>query len=203
MPDRTEAGFSREHLRSLGRRLRALREARSWSLKRLAAQSGISVAAIQKIEAGEANPSLVTVLAIAEALGEQVDKLVAASRSASRVVNVARGTLPTRPTDGVVPLAGALHRPRVKSWLVALPGRGTLRRSDIPKKGPLFAYVLSGGLELRFRAGPPENLATGDSIHVSEELPTEWANPLGRRSLVLCIADRRGEADEFDGHRIR
>ena len=46
---RETAAFQREHLRSFGRRLRHLRKARSWSLKRLSAESGISIAAIQKI----------------------------------------------------------------------------------------------------------------------------------------------------------
>jgi transcriptional regulator with XRE-family HTH domain len=40
----------------LGQRIHALREAKGWSLRRLSANSEISVAAIQKIEAGSANP---------------------------------------------------------------------------------------------------------------------------------------------------
>ena len=80
---RLSSDFGREHLRSLGRRLRELREARSWSLKRLSAESGVSVAAIQKIESGDTNPNLLTVLAIADVLGESVDRLVVASRKAS------------------------------------------------------------------------------------------------------------------------
>ena len=56
---RGNTGFGRKHLRSLGRRLRQLREACSGSLQRLSAESRVSVAAIQKIEAGEASPSLI------------------------------------------------------------------------------------------------------------------------------------------------
>ena len=63
---RSSGDFGREHLRSLGRRLRELREARSWSLKRLSSESGVSIAAIQKIESGETNPNLLTVLSIAD-----------------------------------------------------------------------------------------------------------------------------------------
>jgi transcriptional regulator with XRE-family HTH domain len=77
----------------LGRRIRNLRDARKWSLKHLSGNCGVSIAAIQKIEAGAANPSLLTVIAIIEVLGESVDQLISASRKLDRTVNVVRGTL--------------------------------------------------------------------------------------------------------------
>src|SRR5258708_12626510 len=90
--------FEREHVRILGRRIRALREARKWSLQRLSVNSDVSIAAIQKIESGAANPSLLTVIAIIEALGESVDQLISASRNAHRMLTVVRGKLPAPPT---------------------------------------------------------------------------------------------------------
>ena len=191
---RSSSDFGREHLRSLGRRLRELREARSWSLKRLSAESGVSVAAIQKIESGETSPNLLTVLAIADVLGESVDRLVTVSRRASQISNVVRGTLPARP-HGSISLP-SLDRPRIKSRLIALAGRGSLEH-EIPKDGTLFAYVLDGALQLHFSDGTTEQLGTGDSIHVTERLPIEWINPLARRSVTLCIADRRGDSAVF------
>jgi transcriptional regulator with XRE-family HTH domain len=190
---RSSSDFSREHLRSVGRRLRSLREARRWSLKRLAGESGVSVAAIQKIESGESNPSLLTVLAIAEVLGESVDRLVAASRKAGQLSHVVRGASPERPL-GLIALP-ALHHPRIKSRLIALAARSSL--NNIPKDGALFAYVLDGSLQLRFADGTLEQLGTGDSIHVKDELPVAWSNPLTRRSLALCIADRRADPLAF------
>jgi transcriptional regulator with XRE-family HTH domain len=184
---RPNSDFSREHLRSVGRRLRSLREARRWSLKRLASESGVSIAAIQKIESGESNPSLLTVLAIAEVLGEAVDRLVAVSRKASQISHVVRGASPERPLGSIA--LPALHHPRIKSRLIALAARSSL--GDVPRDGALFAYVLDGSLQLRFADGTVEQLGTGDSIHVKDELPVAWSNPLTRRSLALCIADRR------------
>jgi transcriptional regulator with XRE-family HTH domain len=199
---RRNTGFGREHLRALGRRLRELREARSWSLKRLAAESGISVAAIQKIEAGEASPSLLTTVAIAEVLGEPVDRLIAASRKASRAVNVARGVLPVQ-ASGSATLEPRLAQPRMHNQLIALPGLQRLDPEDLPSSGALLAYVLEGALRLAFADGQTERLATGDAIHAAGELPVEWANPLARRSLVLCIADRRGDLDQLYRRSLR
>ena len=192
---RSSSDFGREHLRSLGRRLRELREARSWSLKRLSSESGVSIAAIQKIESGETNPNLLTVLAIADVLGESVDRLVAVSRKASQISNVVRGTLPARRLSSIS--LSSLDRPRIKSRLIALPGRSSLERAEIPKDGALFAYVLDGALQLLFRDGTSEHLGTGDSIHVTEELPIEWINPLARRSVTFCIGDRRSDSGVF------
>ena len=192
---RLTSDFGREHLRSLGRRLRTLREARKWSLKRLAVESGVSVVAIQKIESGQTNPSLLTVMAIADVLGESVDRLVAVSRKASEISHVARGTLPMRTTGAA--LLPAIDQARIKSRLIALPARASLDSADIPKEGAVFAYVMNGSLQLRFADGTSEQLGTGDSIHVTGELPVEWINPLVRRSVTLCVADRRPDLSGF------
>ena len=195
MSGRSYNDFGREHLRSLGRRLRELREARNWSLKRASTESGVSVAAIQKIESGGTNPNLLTVLAIADALGEAVDRLVATSRRATQISNVRQGPLPARPI-GSAPLL-SIDRSRLESRLIALAGRSSLKRAEIPKEGALFAYVLDGSLQLHFPDGTSERLGTGDSIHVVEGLPIDWINPLARRSITLCIADRRGNSVEL------
>lgn len=195
MSGRSDSDFGREHLRSLGFCLRKLREARSWSLKRLSTECGVSVAAIQKIESGETNPNLLTVLAIADVLGESVDRLVELSRRASRISNVQRGQLPAKPL-GSSPLT-SLDRSRMEGCLIALAGRSSLHHTAIPQDGALFAYVLDGSLELRFADGTSEQLRTGDSIHITEELPIGWVNPLARRSVAICIADRRGDSSLF------
>ena len=173
MSGRSGSDFGRVHLRSLGRRLRELREVRRWSLKRLARESGVSVAAIQKIESGETNPNLLTVLAIADLLGESLDRLVAVSRRASEVSNVIRGTLPANPLNSnSLP---SIDRPRMRSRVVALAGGAALKPSEMPRDGALFAYVLDGSLQLQFADGTSERLGTGDSIHVTQSLPAEEA----------------------------
>ena len=160
--------------------------------QKVSTESGVSVAAIQKIESGETNPNLLTVLAIADALGEAVDRLVATSRRAIQTNNAQRGPLPARRV-GSAPLLSIDHS-RLESRLIALAGRSSLKRAEIPKEGALFAYVLDGSLLLHFSDGTSEQLGTGDSIHVVEGLPIDWINPLARRSMTLCIADRRGNS---------
>jgi len=194
-PVRT-ASFGEEQLRSLGRRLRQLREARNWSLKKLASESGISIAAIQKIEVGEANPSLLTVLAITEVLGEPVDRLIDASRELGAAVNHVRGTLPARAQEAMA-LATELANPQMEAHFipVASKERFDLRAHGI--NGPAFAYVLDGTVAIDQNDGAmPRVLRSGDAVHLDADVALGLTGQLARRSQVLCLADRR-EATEL------
>ena len=154
------------------------------------AESNVSIAAIQKIESGETNPSLLTVLVIADALGESVDRLIAASRKASQLTHVVRGTL-QQGTLGSTALS-ALKPLSVRSRLINLGARSSLK--DVPKNGALFAYVLAGSLQLRFVDGAVEQLGMGDLIHVKDDLPIAWENPLPKASVTLCVIDKRPDS---------
>ena len=61
--------FGRSELVAVGRRLRLHRVAKGWSLKRLSEVSGVSVAAIRKIELGESQPRPAHGSGIARSLG--------------------------------------------------------------------------------------------------------------------------------------
>ncbi len=184
---RTE--FGEEQMRSLGLRLRELREARSWSLRRLALESSVSVAAIQKIESGETNPSLLTVLALAEALGEPVDRLVAASLANSAASTVTHGVLPDTSGD----LKGIATAARLGSRLMVIAARRSVTTPG--PEHPRFFFVLDGSLRFNFSDGTTETLQTGDSMHVAAGHSVRCANMLQRRSRLLCVLDRRDQAD--------
>jgi len=56
-------------------RIRQLRERKGVSLRELARRAGVGVATLSRIEAGEANPRLSTLLRLADVLGVFVGKL--------------------------------------------------------------------------------------------------------------------------------
>jgi transcriptional regulator with XRE-family HTH domain len=62
--------------RSLAEAVRRLRAARSWTLDELAARSGVSRRLVVQIEQGEANPSIGTLLRLADALEVTLTDLV-------------------------------------------------------------------------------------------------------------------------------
>ena len=64
-------------IESVGRKIRALREAQGWSRAELCGRAGISVRFLAEVETGEANLSLLRLLELATALGVSVVSLVA------------------------------------------------------------------------------------------------------------------------------
>ena len=176
--------FERVQLRSLGRKIRALREKRNWSLRRLATISGVSVAAIQKIEAGASSPSLSSVAAIVGALGASLDQLVSAARDPDST-RIIRGSV--RSGSGDVALSDALDQPRMFARLVTLNGRE--KRAQEASKYPLFGYVLDGQVQLCIEHEQPTGLVIGDSFHLAAATTAGWSNPLERQSAVLCIEE--------------
>jgi transcriptional regulator with XRE-family HTH domain len=183
--------FGDEQLRALGRRLRELREARSWSLRRMASESGVSVAAIQTIESGGTSPSLQTVVALAGALGEPVDRLVASSKAATFAAQVGRGRLGDISSE----LQGPAVRPSLGARLLVVPARRSVE--DVGSEGAGFFYVLDGKVRLAFTDGNTEDLASGDAVHLAGGLAARCTNLLPRRSRILFFTDRREPADRF------
>lgn len=67
--------------RSLAEAVRRLRTARAWTLDELAARSGVSRRLVVQIEQGEANPSIGTLLRLADALEVTLTDLVSAQET--------------------------------------------------------------------------------------------------------------------------
>lgn len=181
--------FKRAHMLALGNKIRALREARHWSLSRLSKNAGISVAAIQKIEAGTSNPSLVTIVAVIDALGASVDKLVSEVRQLDHGVTVVRNLLATKAGTSVSLLSDRADR-RMGCRVIAMSSRQ--KPEDTVTGKPLFGYVLDGGLRLGLSDGETIELGAGDAFHAGADASPDWSNPLSRRSIILCINDAGG-----------
>ncbi|EXG80371.1 helix-turn-helix domain-containing protein [Cryptosporangium arvum] len=64
----------------VGERVRSLRTGRRWSLDELAGRSGVSKGMLVQIEAGRTNPSIGTLVRIADAFGVTVARLVEEAR---------------------------------------------------------------------------------------------------------------------------
>jgi transcriptional regulator with XRE-family HTH domain len=198
MDKRAEFGLAQ--LRVLGQRLRALRRSRNLSLRKLANESGVSVAAIQDLEAGNSSPSLLNVLSIAEVLGEPVDRLIAASMQPENMLTHVRGKLLAcaGKRDGSL---GTLNEARMHGVVLSIGSKGKLKDSERPAALPMFAYAMEGGVDLLFNGGRKERLAANDAVHIAREAPVAWSNPFAKRAIILCVtalaaaAEARGTID--------
>ncbi|MCD5345820.1 XRE family transcriptional regulator [Agromyces sp. S2-1-8] len=75
---------------AIGRRVRDERQARDWTLDRLAAEAGVSRRMIVNVEQGAVNPSVGTLLRLSDALGIGLPALVEPRAVASDLVKVTR-----------------------------------------------------------------------------------------------------------------
>lgn len=154
--------FGAKNMQTLGRRLRMLREARQWSLKRLGTASGVSVTAIRNIELGQSNPSLVTIMLLVDCLGASIDQLIAEARSSETQIKVTRSA--TGQGSVVQNVTGDLADSEIL---------GTIRTMSVDAKRPVelgsravFGYVLDGAVQIADETGLTQ-CATGDAFHFS------------------------------------
>lgn len=188
-----DRGFARAELRNLGRQIRLLRERRGLSLNDLARQSGVSVTAIRNIEAGRANPGLMTMVAITGRLGLSIDEFVNRIRHANKTVHVSRapGSAQRAPIQRQL---SELYEPNLRGRMLTLPAGTDMVASRKAETGPHFAYVLEGMVQLTTKDGSAHALSAGDSIHIADQPPRIVANRGRRVARMLWVKDSRGDA---------
>jgi Predicted transcriptional regulators len=166
----------------LGRRvaanLREKRKARSLSLDRLAAASGVSRAALSQIETMKSNPSLGVLWKIAVGLGIPFAELIGGSsqgvallrRSDAQVLRSADGRMESRP------LTPAGSCPWVEAYELRLAARAA-HSSDAHAAGTREILVVLNG-QLRVRVGSEVyDLAAGDTVSFLADQPHSYENP--------------------------
>lgn len=184
--------FGREHLTSLGAHLRALRQRRGLALRQLATPSGTSVTAIRKIEAGGANPALLSVVAILDALDIALENFMSLAERGTRDVHVSRagGGAWHRGAFVEEPLS-EIEAARMGARMLSLPPRTDMVAPQRHGAGPHFAFVVEGRVRLVLADGSAHELGAGDAIHAAGNAPRVIMNLSGRRARVLCVDDSR------------
>jgi transcriptional regulator with XRE-family HTH domain len=200
---------------AFGKRLRAERLGRGWSMDRLARASGVSRAMISKIERGESSPTAVVLGKLSAALELSVSELLSVPEAPG---------LPERPgvsaphsaaalDDGAGRVRRAADTPQWRD-----PGTGYLRRqisspafpaavtevtlppaARVPYPAAAYAFiaqliwVLSGRLTLT--DGTAERvLAPGDTFELGQPLPREFRNETAQDCRYLVVVTRKATA---------
>lgn len=178
MPGRRDA-----EIRRIGRQVRLLREKSGRTLAQLAEFAGLSERAVRELEAGRTNPSLTTVVSIADALGVSLDELVIAAR---RNVPAADFTPVSAAGDAATMLTRELPSPRMRARLVRLdsePGDAPV----IPSAA-MFGHVLGGAVMVSLD-GEETTLNRDDSFHAQAGVLSGWrAGASGGHLLVVETA---------------
>jgi XRE family transcriptional regulator, regulator of sulfur utilization len=177
-------------IRAVAANVRALRVARGMSLGDLASASGAGKATLSRIEAEQANPTVETLYALADALGVPFGALTAEAAPAARHVQATDvphvgGSVEARVLTQIA--GGAL----VEALEITFPP-GQLRSSSPHPSGVTEHLLLSEG---RLRAGPvdaPTDLEAGDVLRFAGDVPHSYA-AIGdepARAIVLMAYPR-------------
>lgn len=173
----------------LGGRIRTLRVARGETLRKLAAQAGVTESFLSQVERGVASPSIASVQRIARALGTSIAELFATDDRAGIVVRAADrrrvvyqglGAVDeflTRATDGRLQVIMSTIQ----------PGGGTGDEAYTHDSDEEVVVVLEGVLDLW--VGPEHyRLESGDAVTHSSRVPHRNTNPgPGVARVLFCI----------------
>jgi transcriptional regulator with XRE-family HTH domain len=133
-----------ETLATVGPRLTALRHQRSLTLTDLAAETGVSVSTLSRLESGERRPTLELLLPLAKAYGVSLDELVDAPPTGDPRVHLRPVT-----RGGMTMLPLTRRAGGIQAYKLVLPARS--RRQDPEPKthdGYEWLYVLNGRLRV-------------------------------------------------------
>jgi transcriptional regulator with XRE-family HTH domain len=156
-----------EARRAVAANLRTIRVARGMTVAGLAVASGTGKATLSRIEAGQANPTLETLYALADALNVSWGTLVAEPRVSAVVTRA--DELPVISGSAEARLIAQLSDvPLLEVLQVSFPA-GTRRESGAHPRGVVeHLFVVDG----RLRAGPVDalnDLDVGDSLRFAAD----------------------------------
>lgn len=172
--------------KTLSTNVRSLREARGWTQQEASARLGISRRLLVQIETGTANPSLTTLLGIANGFAVELMDLLAEgeARPAHQIQhdNASAPTLWSTSAGSAARLLVGMGPLEVWSWTLA---DGDVRQSAAHRPGSMEAAIVRTG-QLEVLVDDTEILlATGQSAMFAADHPHRYRNP----SDVECRFD--------------
>lgn len=178
---------SRDGLARIGAVIRDRRKGR-YTVKQLAAASGVSIGVLSEVERGLGNPSYKTLHKIAEALDIQIGELVdddAGRHSTSGVVRAAERTRLQFGSEGLVyELLTPGLRGRLEMLQTRIPAGFDNLTNPFRHDGEECVLVVEGHLHVTL-AGETHELATGDAITYDASQPHAWENRTEDEALIV------------------
>ncbi|WP_344973149.1 XRE family transcriptional regulator [Streptosporangium fragile] len=168
----------------VARRLRELRVRSGMTLNALAEQTGLSAPHLSRLEKGERQPSVGTLLQLARVYGVSVSELVEERRGGDyHLLRAADATAHQGPDGRYTVLSGP--QAGVSVMRVELPpGR---QSEEARHAGEEWLHVLSGSARFVLD-GEPILLEEGDAVHFDSGRPHSLANDGGGTATVLIVS---------------
>jgi len=170
--------------------VRALRTARGWSLDELAGRSGVSKGMVVQIEAARTNPSVGTLVRIADAFGVTIARLLEPAEE--RTVRVSDAETAPKLWQGSDGGFGRLLRGMNDPSFVELwewhftPGERHTSENHMPGTREVL-HVLEGTLTLTVD-GTDHTVTAGQTIDFLADRPHTYKNPGPERTRLMMLA---------------
>lgn len=174
--------------RALARRVRALRQARGWSLDELAYRSKVSKGMVVQIEGARTNPSIGTLCRLSDAFGLSIAQLVEAEEPMPvRIIGVDEPpTLWTGDRGGSARLLCGVSEPAtVELWDWRFEPGEQHTSVDHATGTRELVHVLDGEVEV-IVDGTGYTARAGESVDFRADRPHAYTNP-GDRAARLTI----------------
>jgi len=177
----------------LGGKVANARAERGWSLQQLADRSGLSPAAIHKIEKSGMTPTIASLMKLAAALGKSVSYFIAESEPLRPVTHIKRDDRQRLYTskqgltlENVSGRYGPFFVAGAEAFVEPHADSGP---DPMSHPGEELVVILEGGMH--FVVGDqPFDLGEGDSLHFRTTLPHSWANPSDKPARAIWLAIR-------------
>lgn len=164
------------HLAPIGAAIRDRRRRLGMTLQALADESGLSVPFLSQVERDQALPSLISLTAIARALGVEMSYFVgppSQTQIVRRADNPERLHLGGSPIE-YVRLSGSHEERKLEALKMEIPAGESAPTTR--REGEGFWYVLEGQLEV-WIGDQHFTLGAGDSAHFDQRHPYRMQNP--------------------------
>ncbi|MGV2866861.1 helix-turn-helix domain-containing protein [Achromobacter sp. ESBL13] len=179
---------------ALAQRLRALRQARDWTLKQAAAATGVAASTLSKIENSLLSPTYDNLIKIAAGLELDVAELFTASdahmgtgrRSLSRQ---GEGRQYETPYYDHRLLCTALSHKRMMPFHTRVKARSFDEFQDWSRHGgEEFVYVLEGEVQLFTEFYEPARLTSGESFYIDSRMGHRVISLSPEDAIVLWVS---------------
>jgi transcriptional regulator with XRE-family HTH domain len=180
---------------SIGPKIRDLRRQKNLSLQQLAERSGVSAAAIHKIERNGMVPTIATLMKLAGALNRTVGWLVDEEEDEGRAAVLVRPgdrkpVFTSKTGLELMGLSGPYGRFFMAGAIATVEGGADSGPKAMEHPGEELVYVLDG--TLHFDIEETEYvLRRGDALHFRTERRHRWANHGTRPVRALWMALRQ------------
>ncbi|MCY3986841.1 MAG: cupin domain-containing protein [Candidatus Dadabacteria bacterium] len=164
----------------LGEKIKAVRTEKGWSLKALSNRSGISAAAIHKIESNGITPTITTMMKISDALGKKISNFVEEEPGEKDVCLInSNERKPVFTFKKGLDLQGISAKQYGEFIMTAAYATVEVGASSGKKsmsyRGEELVYCLQG--KMRFEVKKKiYDLSPGDSLHFRTHLEHKWEN---------------------------